>query len=143
MNKTRNIYRWLVGLNVLAILDTAYLTYLHYKPSASSVCNFGEQFNCDIVNKSTYAELFGVPVALLGLATYVLLLIFSLRGLKKDQSTFIPWVFAFVGGGVLFTLYLTGVEAFILRAWCLFCLIQQILILIQFGLFGRLWKLTK
>lgn len=143
MPKFKKHYRALTVLNALAIPITGYLTYMHFKPEASDFCNVGEAFNCDIVNKSIYAEIFGIPVAILGLITYLLLLAFSIRGLKKDQSKLIPWVFAFVSGGLLFALYLTGIEAFVLKTWCLFCVAQQIIILIQWGVFVDLFRKTR
>jgi len=143
MKSTKAHYLWLLALNLLAIPVTLYLTYLHYKPELSDFCNFGEQWNCDIVNKSIYAELFGIPVSILGLITYILLLFFSIRGLKNDQSRFVPWVLAAVTGGVLFTLYLTGIEAMVLRTYCIFCVVQQVILLIQFGIFISLYRLTR
>jgi len=40
--------------------------YHHFSTSKTSFCNFGESFNCDIVNRSSYSMLAGVPVALIG-----------------------------------------------------------------------------
>ena len=50
----------------------AYLTWVHYEPGAL-VCLRGSS-GCERVNSSRYAELAGIPVALLGLVTYVLVL---------------------------------------------------------------------
>ena len=44
--------------------------YHHYGTSQTTYCDFGESFNCDIVNRSTYSTIFGVPVALIGIAGY-------------------------------------------------------------------------
>lgn len=141
----KKAYKWLIGLNTLAVPVTIYLAYLHYKPSSSgeSFCSFGEHFNCDIVNKSTYSELFGIPVAILGFIAYLLLLIFSVRGLFKDQSKLVPLTYFCVIAGTIFTLYLTGVEIFVLKALCIFCLIQQVIILVELGIFTYLYKVTR
>lgn len=133
----------LVILNLIAIPVTGYLTYMHFDEEASDFCNFGASFDCDIVNKSPWSELFGIPVAILGLITYMILLFFAIRGLCKDQSKLIPYLTLFVAGGVAFSLYLTYIEAFVLETFCIFCVIQQIIILIQLVIYASLWKLTK
>ncbi len=140
--KIRKLYKWLIGLNILAVPTSIYLTYLHYKPAGGegSFCNISEKFNCDIVNKSIYSELFGIPVAILGGIAYMLLLIFSIRGLFKDQSKLIPLVYFCVIGATVFTLYLTGIEIFVLKAFCLFCLTLQVIILTQLGIFTYLFR---
>ena len=48
--------------------------YHHYGTSATSYCDIGENFNCDIVNRSTYSTVAGVPVALIGIAGYLAVL---------------------------------------------------------------------
>jgi uncharacterized membrane protein len=130
-------------LNVLAAAVAAYLTYIHYKPALTDFCNFGEKWNCDIVNKSIYAEIFGIPVALLGLLAYLGFLAFSIRGLFKDQTKLVPLYFFALSGSLAFALYLTGIETFVLKTYCLFCVIQQVLILIQWGVALRLYLLTR
>jgi uncharacterized membrane protein len=143
MKKTLQHYIQLTTLNLFVLPVTIYLIVMHYKPEVSEFCTFGETFNCDIVNKSIYAEIFGIPVSILGTLTYLLLLAFSIRGKFKDQSKLVPYVTAFVAFGVLFSLRLTYIEAFVLRTWCLLCVIQQIIILLQLGVMMSLWKLTK
>lgn len=137
-------YYWvLVLVNVLAIAATIYLTVMHFKPDLSDFCNISKGWDCEIVNKSIYSTLFGIPVSILGMVAYSAFLIFSIRGLKVDQSKWIPYFLFFVAGGTLFALYLTGIEAFVLRTFCLFCVVQQILILIELGIATKLYLLTK
>ncbi len=139
MESTKTRYRWLVGLNLVAVLATIYLTYAHFKPSASEVCNFSEQWNCEIVNQSIYSEIFGIPVSILGFITYSLLTAFAIRGLKQNQTRLLPWVLLCVIGGVGFSLYLTGIETFVLKTYCIFCVVQQIIILLDLGIFSSLY----
>ena len=54
-----------------ASASPGYLTYVHYRPAAL-ICTAGG--GCETVQDSSYAELFGVPVALLGLLSYVAVL---------------------------------------------------------------------
>lgn len=136
-------YQFLTLLNLLAMGVSAYLVTLHFAPELTDFCNFGQRWNCDLVNKSTYAELFGIPVAILGLLAYTLFFLFSLRGLWRDQKRWLPVYLFLLTGAVLFTLYLTTIEAFILQTYCLFCVVQQILILIELGLALHLYSLSK
>lgn len=139
--KVRKILKWFIRLNFLAILITLYLTYMHYKPEASEICTLGDTFNCDIVNKSSYAELFGVPVAILGFIAY-LFLFGSAIALARDIKFYkylkflrpirLMWLmFAVTAVGVLFSGYLTYIELFVLEALCLFCVAQQIIIIVD------------
>jgi len=120
----------------LGVILTCYLIYQHYSPPNTSFCNINGFINCDLVNKSSYSLLFGVPVSILGLGTYVFLLILSLGllfGYCKRRTLILAT--ALSGFGLLFSLYLTIVEFFVLSAVCLFCLGQQFVILALFLLF--------
>lgn len=133
----------MVLINLVALGIALHLVHLHFKPELSEVCNLGERWNCDIVNKSIYAELLGIPVSILGSVTYLFLLGFSIRGLFIDQRKTLPYVFAALTGAVAFTFYLTGIEAFVLKTFCIFCMSQQVLILIEYGIFISLLKSSK
>jgi uncharacterized membrane protein len=144
--------KMLVAVIVLAIAAmgvTAYLTYLHYVPSAAEFCNFSEQFNCDVVNKSQWSYIalgpIEIPVAIMGFLYYLGVFIGTLGVLKGWKFTKIHKWFEpmnvirlmrwFTYIGVLFALYLTYIEAFVLYTFCLFCVIQQVLIVFILALF--------
>jgi vitamin-K-epoxide reductase (warfarin-sensitive) len=94
--------------------------YHHFSTSKTSFCNFGESFNCDIVNRSSYSMLAGVPVALIGIVGY--LLIIGLATIYRDKAE-TPVILLIASlGGLGFALYLTYVEKFVLAAWCILCL---------------------
>lgn len=143
MSSIRRLYTAMTVLSPIGLAASSYLLYLHFKPEASTICKLSERFDCDIVNKSPYSEIFGIPVALIGILVYFALFLFALRGKWRDQTKLLPWVLLCTSGAVLFSLYLTGVEAFILRAFCLFCLTQQIVILLEWLCVFKLYSLTK
>jgi len=99
----------------------------HYAKSASSYCDLGESFNCDIVNRSTYSVVLGLPVALIGIIGYAMLLALSTLYRAKAETPAMLLIGAL--GGLAFALYLTYVEAFVLAVWCLLCLTSLVLIL--------------
>jgi uncharacterized membrane protein len=100
----------------------------HYAKSSSDFCDFNQQFNCDIVNRSEYSEWEGVPVAAIGVAGYAVLFLLSTLWKSRPQTPTRLLVAASVG--LVFALYLTYVEAHDLKTWCILCLASQVLILL-------------
>jgi vitamin-K-epoxide reductase (warfarin-sensitive) len=92
----------------------------HFRKSKTSYCDFGQSFNCDIVNRSEYSTVAGVPVALVGILGYIALLAFATFYREKAETPGI--LLAASVGGLAFALYLTYVEKFILGVWCILCL---------------------
>jgi uncharacterized membrane protein len=90
----------------------------------SLACGTG---GCEYVQTSSYAVVLGVPVAFYGVAGYLALLGVSLAGLQprwagRRGPTLV--VLALSGVGLLFTGYLTYLEAAVLHAWCQWCLVS-------------------
>jgi uncharacterized membrane protein len=108
--------------------------YHHFGTSKTSFCNFNESFNCDIVNRSAYSTVLGVPVALIGILGYLLIL--ALATVYRDKAETAVMLFIASVGGLSFALYLTYIEKFILEAWCVLCLGSLALILIEAVLAG-------
>jgi len=94
--------------------------YHHYRTSKTSFCNFGESFNCDLVNRSPYSVMLGVPVALIGILGYLLILALATIYRDKAETPFMLLVASV--GGLAFAFYLTYIEKFVLGAWCILCL---------------------
>ena len=57
--------------------------YHHYGTAKSSFCDFGNSFNCDMVNRSIYSSVAGIPVALIGMVGYTVVLLLSTRTKAK------------------------------------------------------------
>lgn len=89
------------------------------------VCLTGS--GCSEVNASEYSALFGVPVSAYGLLLYLVLAVLAYVWLRREGE--VPeWVtlssFGLSLAGFLFSAYLTWVEAFIIQAYCSWCLIS-------------------
>jgi uncharacterized membrane protein len=98
-----------VGLGI-----AAYLTIVHYT-GGSPVCAISH--GCETVQQSRYAEVVGVPVALLGLGGYVAILLSLLRDGEVPRTTT-----AFIAlAGFGFSAWLTYVEIARLDAICIWC----------------------
>ncbi len=186
-------------LALLALGVTVLLIQAHYQTAeVGSYCNINDYWNCDRVNKSSFAEILGIPVSILGFLYYLFVaavyflvlrgfnfskkllpitprfLLISLSAIgvissavlgviefdilkawsavavikafvfivlfitiykyasvkKHPESEFLGFLTALSLFGVNFSLYLTGIELFVLQAFCIFCLTQQIIILI-------------
>src|SRR6266699_7330586 len=83
----------------------------------SSPCDINERWDCGIVNHSPYAVISGVPVAVIGIAGYLILGILSLMRAYR-----LMLVLALAG--LAFSLYLARIEAHVLGVWCIYCAIS-------------------
>ena len=116
----KNLTRAIVLISFAGILVSSVSLYHHFGTSKTSFCTFGESFNCDLVNRSRYATVLGVPVALIGILGYMLIL--TLATLYREKAETPAMLLIATGGGLAFALYLTYIEKFVLQAWCVLCL---------------------
>lgn len=92
----------------------------HFSHGKTSFCDFGQAFNCDLVNRSEYSIVAGVPVALIGILGYLFLLALATIYRYKKETPVLLLIFSGLGLG--FALYLAYVEAYKIHAWCILCL---------------------
>jgi uncharacterized membrane protein len=125
-NTARRLSLAIALFAVLGIAVSSVSLDHHYRKSKTSYCDFGESFNCDIVNRSEYSSIAGVPVALIGILGYATLLAFATFYRAKAETPAILVLASVAGLG--FALYLTYVEKFILSVWCILCLSSLVVI---------------
>ncbi len=114
--------RLLAALVALAGIAVAgYLTWSHFGDE-SVVCPVGG--GCETVQESEYAEIAGVPVALLGLVAYVVLL--GLVAWDAPLARLAAAALALIG--LVFSGYLLVVQLFVIDAWCVWCLANDVVI---------------
>jgi uncharacterized membrane protein len=110
----------------LGLVVSLYLLSVHWGWGQIVCFDIGD---CEVVNTSLYAELLGIPVALLGAATYLALLVSGVliwRHISEEPASLVQFLLAAIG--VVFSMYLTYVELFVLRAICPWCVLSAILI---------------
>lgn len=118
----------LISLASAGVLVTAYLSLGAIFGSLPALCSEGS--GCEIVQGSRFSRFLGVPVALWGLLTYVVLLVLAAgRGARAPRWKRL-WTVSLVGLAV--SLYLTLAGAIALEAFCGWCLVSQTLILAIF-----------
>jgi uncharacterized membrane protein len=98
-----------------------YLTWVHFDETAL-VCVAGG--GCETVQESSYAEIAGIPVALLGLASYAV--VAGLVLWDTASARLVAAMLALVG--LLFSLYLVAVQLFVIDAVCVWCLVNDVVI---------------
>ena len=107
-------------LSVIGIGIAGYLTYVHYAGLKVLCLSSG---GCETVQSSRYAKLDGIPVAVLGLAGYIgLLLSLTIRG---ELGRIAGFAIALTGFG--FSMYLTYRELFTIQAICQWCISSAVL----------------
>jgi uncharacterized membrane protein len=112
-----------VAASVIALIglaDAAYLTVKHYTKEPVP-CSIVE--GCETVLTSSYAELFGIPIAAFGAAAYFAAFSLAILAAFGNRMTWTLFgVQSFLMAAV--SLYLVYVQAFVIGAFCQFCLIS-------------------
>ena len=122
----RVLYAMIAVLSLAGVIDSVISLQRHYAKSATDFCDISQQFSCDIVNRSEYSNLAGIPVAAIGVAGYAALFLLSTFWKSRPETPNRLLAAAFAG--LVFALYLTYIEACKLMTWCILCLASQLLI---------------
>jgi vitamin-K-epoxide reductase (warfarin-sensitive) len=122
----RFLFTLIALLSLAGVIVSAISLQRHYAKSATQFCDFSQRFSCDIVNRSAYSSIMGIPVAGIGIAGYAVLFVLStfLRSRQETPNRLLAVAIA----GLALALYLTYVEAYVLETWCILCLISLALI---------------
>ncbi|HEX6924861.1 MAG TPA: vitamin K epoxide reductase family protein [Longimicrobiaceae bacterium] len=130
----------LVLLALIGVFVAGYLTLHRFGYIGTLQCSVVG--GCETVQASAYAFFpprtvvqWGIPVALLGLIGYLTLFVVGLLGLQPryvGSRTIARLLVLLSGGGLLFSFWLTYVEAVVLRAWCQWCVVSAVLITLIF-----------
>ncbi len=127
--------RVIAVLALLGLLDAAYLLLAKLGMIGELSCTISR--GCDLVNTSQYSEFLGLPVAGIGVAGYLALLILAVAGtqpgLETDRRPDVA-LSVMSGLAVIFTLYLSYFEIVVLGAICQWCVVSQVVILAIFAL---------
>ena len=133
-----------VGLQVVGLLGAVVSFYLggqHFS-DAPALLMTGNLYSCSTVNTSEYSELFGIPIALLGLGHFVTMTTLATLHNDKEEEFASSGSLLFVASilAVAYSLVLAILSKTVIGAWCLFCI--SLYGLNAIGLFGA-WKLKQ
>jgi uncharacterized membrane protein len=119
---------------ILAFIGAAVSIYLLVLKYTQAVVMCAGNHGCITVSNSAYSMIYGVPVALLGFAGYIViavqLLLENKMAILKEQGTL------FILGetliGLIFSAYLTWIELYVIHAICPFCVASAIIMTLLF-----------
>ena len=115
-------------LCLIALADSAYLTFIHYTNPTGLACSTKGFINCTAVTTSIYSHPFGVPIAVAGLIWSAALLVLCSPWAWRAVS---PWFSrlrlagSVAGLGMVF--YLLYVELFELGHICEYCTVVHVM----------------
>lgn len=119
------------GFVVIALLGTVAATYLSYVETTQTTAVCGPVGDCNAVQQSEYALLFGfLPIAVLGLLGYLAILAVFVYERWIQEGPYVeraPAVrFGLTAFGTLFSAGLTFLEPFVIGATCMWCLTSAV-----------------
>lgn len=149
------LYNSFMILAVLGVIVSGFLLYEHYSETGTEFCKFGKNFDCNIVNKSPYANLDGIfymlvidfkvnmpipnipiPVAGMGLLMILLLMwamynvYYNKISLKVSPEKYLKVIRYSLLTSLLFAAYLVFVEVRLLKRYCIFCIALDVILVL-------------
>lgn len=118
--RNRPYFSAIAVLALLGIAISSVALQRHFAKSATHFCEIATQFNCDIVNRSEFSTFMGIPVAAIGVIGYAIILLLATVYRSRHGTPNI--LLACALAGVVFSLYLTYIEGWVLDTWCILCL---------------------
>ena len=127
----KNIRTVSIVLAIIGLVDSIYLTWVKM---ANRYALCGPIGDCESVNSSQYSEIAGVPIALIGAAGYILIILLIILeargGIWKEYGPYL--VLGITLAGSLYSIYLTYLEVAVIQAICPYCVVSAIVIILLF-----------
>jgi len=114
---------FLIAISFIGIADSSYLSHAAL---TGTPLNCGIFDGCNTVAASPYSKVFGIPLALFGLAFYLVALALAAILLTSPRQVVAKMMFGWSILGVLFSAYFMYLQYFIIEAICLYCLISAV-----------------
>ena len=133
-----NIFIWAVTLLSFAgFLNASYLTFKRFTGGPISCPIFG---GCDEVTKSVYSVLFSIPLSVYGMAIYLAVLVLSVAYLQTKNPRFALGFMGLSVIGFIFSVYFMYIQAFLIGAYCFYCVLSFVFFTTMFLLNIYVWK---
>mgnify|MGYP001558823408 CR=1 FL=1 len=119
-----------IYLIILAVIGFLVSFYLYYTKTHNKKIHCISKHGCDAVVKSKYGQTFGVENTLFGMLYYLMIFAYGIA-ILFDRNLFKPNIIYYLivassAASVLYSIYLTGVQAFVLKKWCDYCIVSSI-----------------
>lgn len=117
----------LLLVSAAGLVDAAYLLSDVFYPTISYICPSAGLLDCVRVTQTAFSRIFGIPVALLAVLWFASFVVLAAWRPSFQEYVLLPlWI-----SGLLFVVYLVGVEAFLVHAICLYCTVAHSLALLM------------
>jgi uncharacterized membrane protein len=125
VEESRGMGKWVsvscIVLSLLGLADSVYLSITHFAAQVL-VCSANSVICCACVITGPWSSVFGIPVAFLGLAFFVAMVVINLPVMWRSGKAWVVRVRLWLAvGGMGFVLYLLYVELFIKKFICEYC----------------------
>tara|TARA_Y100000310_G_C20352868_1_gene655229 strand:+ start:154 stop:591 length:438 start_codon:yes stop_codon:yes gene_type:complete len=131
---TRNKYIFLVILFIISLISSLIISL----QPVSDYCDVGE--GCDVVQHSIYAKTFGIKSSHFGVLAFSLLLIVTLLQLKKPTKKKKQFIQIGIIISAIIAIKFIYIQAFVLNAYCTYCLIVDIAMILALILLMLTYK---
>lgn len=119
--------RWypftILGVSIIGFFDAAYLTIQHYT-QFTLPCTITQ--GCDLVTKSEYSSILGVPVALLGAIYYLTIFLAVYIIIETKKTEYLRFIAIATTFGFLFSAWFVYLQLFVINAICQYCILSAI-----------------
>lgn len=115
--------RWypftVLAVSIVGFFDAAYLTIQHYT-QFTLPCTITH--GCDLVTKSEYSQIMGIPVALLGALYYLAIFLAVYIMMETKKTEYLRFVAIATTFGFLFSAWFVYLQFFVIHAICQYCM---------------------
>jgi uncharacterized membrane protein len=124
------------AIAALGFIDATYLTVEHFLNKIPPCGITG----CETVLTSAYSTIASIPVSLLGSLDYLFIIILLMTYYDTRKEIFLRAALLFTVVGFLFSVYFVIIQAFVLGAYCLYCMFSALISTILFGMSVYIFK---
>lgn len=120
--KNKLVLWTILTLSIAGFVDATYLAMKKLLGSPITCYAFN---GCGTVDASPYSSIFGIPLSIFGSLFYAVTILLLVQFfLRKQKKIFNIATGVLIAGG-LFSIYLITLQAFVIKAWCFYCIISD------------------
>lgn len=127
----------IAGAALLGLADSLYLAHAALTGTPLA-CDVTVLSGCNIVAQSPYSRLLGIPLALYGVAFYAAIAVLAGFVWFTPKRIWYLLLYIACGLGFVMSMYFVLVQAFLINAMCIYCIISAVLATLLCALSGRL-----
>lgn len=137
--KIRFLYASLLVFVTAGLLDSLYLSYTALTHTALT-CNITGLDGCNIVAQSSYSHFLGIPLGVFGVLFYVMIFVAIAATHRLPTKIARQALMFFTTTGLLLSVYFMGIQVFVIRAVCIYCVASFIFALLLWATSLSLFK---